>query len=160
MKNVYSLLILSLLLIVTQSSSIAQTAGMPGFINGDKVNMRSDHSTQARPVTMLNKGQRINIITSYQPEGNYNEAILRKTTDFYSEDYGYKLFTLHQGKAVLVKDRVGDMYNVSFKNESTGNIGYAKIQSHLLEFIGGDTWYFVEANGQKGWVFGKYVTYY
>lgn len=138
----------------------AQISSIPGFINGDKVNLRTDHTTQARVVTMLNKGQRISILTSYQPNGNYNEAILRATTDFYDETYGNKVFTLHQGKAVLVGDRIGDQYRISFKNETTGFVGHAKIQSHLLEFIGGDTWYFIEVNGQKGWVFGKYVSYY
>lgn len=159
MKKVFfvSLYLCSFLLL---HSVHAQVSSMPGFINGDKVNLRTDHTTQARVVTMLNKGQRISILTSYQPTGNYNEAILRSTTDFYDENYGYKVFTLHQGKAVLVGERIGDQYKISFKNESTGHMGYAKIQSHLLEFIGGDTWYFIEVNGQKGWVFGKYVSYY
>jgi hypothetical protein len=42
----------------------------------------------------------------------------------------------------------------------TGKTGYARIDSNRLEFIGGDAWYFVEVNGMRGWVFGKYVAYY
>lgn len=142
------------------SQCFAQLTGLPGYISGDKVNMRSDHSTQASAIMLLSKGQKVNILKSYRPDDNSNEAILRTSTDFYNEDYGVKVFTLPKGKAVLVQGRPGDYCSISFRNEKTGNVGYAKIQTHLLEFIGGDTWYYVETGGRKGWVFGKYVNYY
>lgn len=138
---------------------LAQSTGMSGYITGDKVNMRTDHTTQASAIMLLKKGQSIRILKSYRPDDNSNEAILRTSTDFYNEDYGQKVFTLPKGKAVLVKGRPGDQCAISFRNESTGKIGYAKIQTHLLEFIGGDTWYYIETEGRKGWVFGKYVSY-
>jgi uncharacterized protein YraI len=141
-------------------NSLAQSSSMPGYINGDNINVRADHSTQSRVVTMLARGQRISIISSYRPEGNYNEAILRVSTDFYDSTYGNKLFSLAKGKAVVVNEYIGGMYNISFKNDVTGRTGYARIDSNRLEFIGGDAWYFIEVNGIRGWVFGKYVAYY
>lgn len=109
---------------------------------------------------MLARGQRISIISSYRPEGNYNEAILRSSTDFYDSNYGNMLFSLPKGKAVVVSTYDNGMYNISFWNDMTGKTGYARIDSNRLEFIGGDAWYFVEVNGMRGWVFGKYVAYY
>jgi uncharacterized protein YraI len=138
----------------------AQTSSMPGYVNGDNVNLRADHTTQSRVVTMLARGQRISIISSYRPEGNYNEAILRASTDFYDANYGNILFSLPKGKAVVVGTYDGGMYNISFRNDMTGRTGYARIDSNRLEFIGGDSWYFVEVNGFRGWIFGKYVAYY
>jgi uncharacterized protein YraI len=141
-------------------NSSAQSSAMPGYINGDNVNLRADHTTQSRVVTMLARGQRISIISSYRPEGNYNEAILRAATDFYDSTYGNLLFSLPKGKAVVVNTYDGGMYNISFRNDMTGRTGYARIDSNRLEFIGGDAWYFIEVNGMRGWVFGKYVAYY
>lgn len=109
---------------------------------------------------MLKRGQDIYIITSYRPEGNDNEAILRVNTEFYDQDYGVKLFSLPKGKAVKVNSFQNNMYNISFRNDKTGKMGYAKIDPNRLEFIGGETWYFVEVGNLKGWVFGKYVSYY
>lgn len=138
---------------------LAQRSGVPGYINGNKVYMRVDHSTKAKSIMQLNKFHEVKILSSFQPDENYDEAILRQSTDFYDESFGYKVFTLTKGKAVVVLDEEDDYYNISFKNVSTGKTGYAKIESHLLEFIGGDTWYYVETNGRRGWVFGKYVSY-
>jgi hypothetical protein len=133
---------------------------MPGYISGDNVNMRADHSTQAKSIALLKKNQRIFIISSYRPESNDNEAILRVSTDFYDETYGLKLFTLPKGKAVMVNRLDGNQYYISFKNDKTGRVGYAKIDTHRLEFINGETWYYVDVDNKKGWVFGKYVSYY
>lgn len=137
-----------------------QASSMPGYINVDNVNMRVDHTTQAKVITMLKKGQGIYIITSYRPEGNNDEAILRSKTDFYDTNYGFVLFSLPKGKAVKVNSYNGSQYDISFRNDMTGKTGFAKIDPNRLEFIGGETWYFVEVNNQRGWVFGKYVSYY
>ena len=133
---------------------------MPGYINGDDVFLRADHTTQSKAITTLDKGQRIFIISSYRPKGNDNEAILRVSTDFYDEDFGVKLFTLPKGKAVVVNGLENDMYRISFRNDKSGRTGFAKIDTHRLEIIGGETWYYVEVNNRNGWVFGKYVAYY
>jgi len=149
-----------LLLLLLCKLSIGQISSMPGYINGDNVNMRADHSTQAKAITLLKKGQGISIITSYRPQGNENEAILRSNTDFYDTNYGLVMFSLPKGKAVKVNGYNNNQYNISFRNDLSGKTGYAKIDPNKLEFIGGETWYFIEVNGQKGWVFGKYVSYY
>lgn len=133
---------------------------MPGYISGDNVNMRADHSTQSRSVGMLRKGQNVYIVTSYRPDGNDDEAILRVNTDFYDTNYGVKLFSLPRGKAVKINGYYNEMYNISFRNDRSGKTGYAKIHPNRLEFIGGETWYFVEVNNMSGWVFGKYISYY
>ena len=159
-KNISQLLLLFVMAISSWQDISAQVSLMPGYINGDNVNLRSDHSTQSKAITMLKRGQSIYILTSFRPEGNDNEAILRVNSDFYDTDYGMKLFSLPKGKAVKINGRSGEMYNISFKNDMTGKTGYAKIDPSRLEFIGGDTWYFVEVNQLRGWVYGKYVSYY
>jgi hypothetical protein len=138
----------------------AQSSSMPGYITGDDVFLRADHTTQSKAITTLDKGQHIFIISSYRPKGNDNEAILRVNTDFYDEDYGVKIFSLPKGKAVVVNGLEKDMYRISFRNDKSGRTGFARIDTHRLEFIGGETWYYVEVNNKKGWVFGKYVSYY
>jgi hypothetical protein len=70
------------------------------------------------------------------------------------------MFTLDRGKAVKVSRRQNDKYLISFRNDKTGSIGYAQIETNRLEFIGGETWYYVEVNNKTGWVFGKYVQSY
>lgn len=148
---------LVLFFINTNTSLFSQSTTTPGTIKGDNIYLRSDHTTQSKPITTLSRGQSINIVNSYTPSGNDNEAILRARTDFYDETYGVKLFTLDRGKAVKVINRQNDKYRISFRNDRTGSIGYAQIETNRLEFIGGETWYFVEVNNKTGWVFGKYV---
>ena len=161
MKKLALFFILSFIFSLFLSNhAVSQVSAMPGYISGDNVNLRSDHSTQSKAITMLKRGQDIYIITSYRPEGNDDEAILRVNTEFYDQDYGVKLFSLPKGKAVKVNSFKNNMYNISFRNDKTGKMGYAKIDPNRLEFIGGETWYFVEVNNLKGWVFGKYVSYY
>jgi hypothetical protein len=138
----------------------AQTSSMPGYISGDNVNLRTDHTTQAASLGMLKKSQPVLIISSFRPAGNDDEAILRVNTDFYDETFGYKLFSLPKGKAVIVNGLEDSQYRISFKNEKTGKIGFAKIDTHRLEFIGGETWYYIETGNKRGWVFGKYVAFY
>ena len=148
----------TLLLVLYPSLNIfAQSMTWPGSIKGDNVYLRSDHSTQSKALTTLSRGQSITIINSYTPSGNDNEAILRAKTDFYDETYGVKMFSLDRGKAVKVNRRQNNKYHISFRNDRTGNIGYAPIETNRLEFIGGETWFYVEVNNKTGWVFGKYV---
>jgi hypothetical protein len=142
------------------SCALSQTSSLPGVITGDDVFLRSDHTTQSKAIKTLDKGQRVFIISSFRPKGNDNEAILRVSTDFFDEDYGVKLFTLPKGKAVVVNGLENDRYRISFRNDKSGRVGFAKIDTHRLEFIGGETWYHVEVNNMTGWVFGKYVAYY
>ncbi len=161
--------------LVINLSALAQTSSMPGYIIGDNVNIRSGHTTQSASLGMLKKGQPVYIISSFRPSDNDNEAILRVSTDFYDETFGYKLFSLPKGKAVVVNGLDDNQYRISFRNEKSGKMGFAKIHTHRLEFIGGETWYYVEidplqsksstvkvAYGEaiSGWVFGKYVAYY
>ena len=107
----------------------AQKSSMPGYITGDDVFLRADHTTQSKAITTLDKGQRIFIISSYRPKGNDNEAILRVNTDFYDEDFGVKLFTLPKGKAVVVNGLENDMYRISFRNIAQR---YARSRTSLL----------------------------
>lgn len=148
---------LVLFIINTSTSLFSQSTTIPGTIKGDNIYLRSDHTTQSKAITTLSRCQRINIVNSYTPSGNDNEAILLARTDFYDETYGDKMFTLDRGKAVKVINRQNDKYRISFRNDRTGSIGYAQIETNRLEFIGGETWYFVEVNNKTGWVFGKYV---
>jgi hypothetical protein len=159
-KQLFKLSLFALILMSFSVEGNAQVSAMPGYITGDNVNLRSDHTTQSNALMMLKRGQDVFIITSYRPSGNDNEAILRVNTDFYDENYGLKLFTLPKGKAVIVNDYDDERYSISFRNEKTGKMGYAQIDPNRLEFIGGDTWYFVEVGSKKGWVYGKYVAYY
>jgi uncharacterized protein YgiM (DUF1202 family) len=161
--------------IFTNFATWAQTSSMPGYISGDNVNLRVDHTTQAASLGILKKGQPVYIISSFRPTGNDNEAILRVSTDFYDETFGYKLFSLPKGKAVIVNGLDDNQYRISFRNEKSGKMGFAKIDTHRLEFIGGETWFLVEIDPSQskssthkvpygeaitGWVFGKYVAYY
>ncbi len=159
-KRLFFFSTLLIIFIIPSSKLFSQSMSWPGSIKGDNVYLRSDHTTQSKALATLSRGQSINIISSYAPSGNNNEAILRAKTDFYDETYGVKMFTLDRGKAVKVSRRQNDKYLISFRNDNTGSVGYAQIETNRLEFIGGETWYYVEVNNKTGWVFGKYVQSY
>lgn len=126
-------------------------------VTGSSVNMRSNHSTTASPVTLLNYGQEVTILDRYRPQGNYDEAILKSQTNFYDESSGQFVFSLIKGKAVQVISNDGDRCRITFVNEKN-KTGFASISPSQLEFISGEAWYYIStASGQKGWVLGKYI---
>ena len=135
-------------------------ANNSGYINADRVYLRSDHSTKASVLLMMDRGQSVEIINNYRPSSNFDEAILRYQTNFYSQSTGAFMFYLSKGKAVKIVRKDGSDYYVSFRNDQTGATGYSTISGDRLEFIGGDVWYYVKVNGIYGWVFGKFVSYY
>lgn len=130
------------------------------YINAERVYLRSNHSTKASALLLMNKGQYVEVLNKYRPSSNFDEAILISQTNFYQKNSGIFMFTLPKGKAVKIVSKNGNNYYVSFQNDQTGAVGYTTISGNLLEFIGGDTWYYVKVNGLQGWVFGKFVTFY
>lgn len=130
------------------------------YINADRVYLRSNHSTKASSLLLMNKGQYVEVLNKYRPSSNFDEAILISQTNFYQKNSGIFMFTLPKGKAVKIVSKNGNNYYVSFRNDQTGAVGYTTISGNLLEFIGGDVWYFVKVNELQGWVFGKFVTFY
>jgi hypothetical protein len=123
-------------------------ANNSGYINADRVYLRSDHSTKASVLLMMDRGQSVEIINNYRPSSNFDEAILRYQTNFYSQSTGAFLFYLSKGKAVKIVRKDGSDYYVSFRNDQTGATGYSTISGDRLEFIGGDVWYYVGIIGQ------------
>jgi hypothetical protein len=128
------------------------------FVNTGNVSLRSDHTVKSERITVLKQNTPVVLIDSYVPEGNGDEAILRQSTDFYDNSMGYKLFSLGKGKAVIVGNYDGTYYSISYKDDRTGNMGYARITPDRLEFIGGEDWKLVEVEGKRGWILGKYVS--
>lgn len=158
MKNfkLYFILTFTSLLLISLSGYSQQ-----GYITGSGVLIRSDHSTSGAKKGSLKLNQEVDILDVYYPSNNYNEAILRTKTKFYSQGNGAYLFSLGSGKAVKVIENINQyQYRISFKNKN-GSVGFAKISSDRLEFINGEKWYKVRTNsGLVGWVFGKYVQEY
>lgn len=130
-----------------------------GKINGSNVLVRSDHSIQGKRKAVLKKDELVRIEDEYRPQANYGQAILRSSTPFYYEDSDIFAFKLGKGKAVrAIGDERNNQYTISFEDDKTGKMAYAKVSTNQLEFISGDVWYLITtSSGIKGWVFGKFI---
>jgi hypothetical protein len=128
------------------------------IVTGQDVNMRAEPSINAKRIASLDRNARVRIETEQSPEGNGREAILREKTDFYYSNSNTKAFSLNSGRAVNVLGRASDyQWNISFQ-EKGGQLGFATVDDSRVEFIAGDTWYYINTeDGQRGWVLNKFI---
>ncbi|MFM7814159.1 MAG: hypothetical protein ACKO66_06550 [Flavobacteriales bacterium] len=128
------------------------------IVTGQDVNMRAEPSINAKRVASLDRNARVRIETEQSPEGNGREAILKAKTDFYNTSTGQKVFSLNSGRAVNVLGRANDyQWNISFQ-EKGGQTGFATVNESQVEFISGDTWYYINTeDGKRGWVLNKFI---
>ncbi|MDG4950769.1 SH3 domain-containing protein [Weeksellaceae bacterium KMM 9724] len=126
-----------------------------GVITGNKVIIRSNHTTKSNNMGNYVKGERVEILDEYYPANN-TEAIAKKQIYLYN-DYGRFLYTLVPGKAVEILEETHGEYWVSFDHPEYGKLT-ATVNGSDLDFISGDKWYKVRRNnGQTGWVFSKFL---
>lgn len=131
-----------------------------GYVNGDDVFVRSQPSTDSKPVTMLNKKTRVEVLESQMNNVNSSTYILKADGCIGYDLNSPQKFTLNKGLAL--------------KYESPGkypNQVYCKIQtavgektvainnfSNVAEKITNNDWYNVRlSDGKTGWIYSKFV---
>jgi hypothetical protein len=124
-------------------------------IKGTSVIMRSEPSINGAKVENFTSNELVDIIAASRPTNN-NEAIIRKNVEFVGNN---NRFTLNKGKAVVIDEYDSNfgVYEVSFQHPEYGTMS-ATLSESEISIISNEVWYKVRrANGQVGWVFGKFV---
>ncbi len=138
------------------SGSTSQKAAKVGIINGDGVVMRSGNSIESAKLSNFTNGEKVEILEETKPK-NENQAITTKPIKLYSDYNGKYMATLNKGKALVIEEFTGTEYKVSFQHPEFGKL-YATVASSELESISNEIWFKVKrANGQEGWVIGKFL---
>lgn len=131
-----------------------------GYINGDDVFVRSQPSTDGKPITMLNKRTQVEVLDSQSNNIALTTYILKVDGCIGYDLNSTQKFTLNKGLAL--------------KYESPGkypNQAYCKIQtavgektvainnfSNVAERITNNDWYKVRlSDGKIGWIYSKFV---
>ena len=131
-----------------------------GYINGDDVFVRSQPSTDGKPITMLNKRTQVEVLDSQSNNIVLTTYILKVDGCIGYDMNSTQKFTLNKGLAL--------------KYESPGkypNQAYCKIQtavgektvaihnfSNVAEKITNNDWYKVRlSDGKIGWIYSKFV---
>ena len=124
-------------------------------IKGTSVIMRSEPSINGAKIENFTTNELVEIVAASRPNNN-NEAIIRKNVEFVGNN---NRFTLNKGKAVVIEEYDANfgVYEVSFQHPQYGTMS-ATLSEAEISLISNEVWYKVRrANGQVGWVFGKFV---
>lgn len=135
-------------------------AATRGRITGDNVIMRSAATVQSAKVDNFAKNE---TVTIYARAGasSTNEAVVTEDIQLYSYTGTGKtpMYILPKGKAVLLQEYIeqSDCYRVSYQHPEMGKLE-AVVKTSQLDNILNQTWFQVRrANGQTGWVLGKFL---
>lgn len=135
-------------------------AATRGRITGDNVIMRSAATVQSAKVDNFTKNE---MVTIYARAGasSTNEAVVTEDIQLYSYTGNGKtpMYILPKGKAVLLQEYIeqSDSYRVSYQHPEMGKLE-AVVKTSQLDNILNQTWFQVRrANGQTGWVLGKFL---
>lgn len=124
------------------------------YINGNRVNVRSQPNTKSKVITQVNQGEYVSVLDSHRAGGG-NEAILNQSVEFYNQ-YGNYTFSLNRGKAVRVEGDLGDKYRISYHNGSYRS--YATVYKGAVDFLAGEYWVKIRTNsGRVGWILNRYI---
>jgi len=125
-------------------------------IVGTGVLMRAQPSVEGAKMGSFNNNESVEVLESKAPQ-NQNEAVTATEVKLYSDYNGKYITTLNKGKALVIDRKEGDTYYVTYQHPQYGKL-YATLPSSSLESIANLSWYKVKrANGQAGWVLGKFV---
>ena len=135
----------------TQTADVKQ-----GYITGENVIMRAGASVQSSKLGNFDYNEVVTVLRE-QISPTSNEAVTKQKVTLYTESGGNAV-ELPQGKAVLVEN-----YNIGSSIVSSKDPQKGKVKGHVptyqLDFTSDDVWYQVQrANGQQGWVLGKFLT--
>lgn len=129
-------------------------------ITGTSVTMRKAASVRSDKLGSFNNNEEVTVLET-KNVNNENEAILTKPIPLYvsESNSGEVAMTLPKGKAVVIEKYNADdnKYEVSYQAEGKGKL-FASISADAVETISYSTWYRVKrANGDEGWVLGKFL---
>lgn len=141
-------------------STETQTSNPGSRISGTGVVMRKESSVKSEKIGNFNDNEQVSVLET-KNVNNDNEAILTKVIALYASESGsgQEIMQLPKGKAVVIENYDTDQnkYYISYQDAKKGKL-YAHIDSDALETISYSTWYKVKrANGQEGWVLGKFL---
>lgn len=126
-----------------------------GTITGSNVSIRQSGTIKSEKVGVFDNNEAVKILSSMNVK-NEGEAILSKSITVKGSGGSV---TLTKGKAVMIEDydSATSSYQVSYEDPKKGKLN-AQIEASAAETIIFATWFNVErANGEKGWVLGKFL---
>jgi uncharacterized protein YqfB (UPF0267 family) len=149
--------------IAEQAVSAPAQAAVPASkprIMGTSVTMRKEASVKSDKLGSFNNNEEVTVLET-KNVNNENEAILTKPIQLYvsESNSGDVAMTLPKGKAVVIEkyDADDNKYEVSYQAGDKGKL-FAGISADAVETISYSTWYRVKrANGEEGWVLGKFL---
>ncbi|MFN0035923.1 MAG: hypothetical protein ACKVUS_12745 [Saprospiraceae bacterium] len=136
-------------------SSTASAEEAKARINGSNVTMRKDASVQSEKLGSFDSGEAVEVLETKNVD-NENEAILTKPITV--KGSGGEV-SLPKGKAVVIDkyQQENNHYQVTYQDPQKGKLT-AEIDASAVETITYSTWYRVKrANGETGWVLGKFL---
>ncbi len=125
-------------------------------INATNVVMRAGSSAQSEKLGNFNLDETVEVVSIVDAE-NPNESILKEDVELSANGQSV---VLPAGKAVMVDkyDQQRDVATISYNHSTKGKL-VAEVDGGKLDLISFSRWYQVKrANGERGWVFGKFLS--
>lgn len=126
-----------------------------GIIIGSNVTMRKEASVKSEKLNSFDNSEQVEILETKNVD-NENEAILTKPITVTGS--GGEV-NLPKGKAVVIEKYLqeNNHYQVTYQDPQKGKLT-AEVDASAVETITYSTWYRVKrANGETGWVLGKFL---
>lgn len=138
-----------------------------GLVNGNDVFVRSQPSTDSKPITMVNKGEEVEVLTSRAHNDGDERFYVMKVN-------GYKALDIDTRQEIILNSGLALKYLGRGNNSDqavcmikTGDrdrrvwlrYGFGNGPSCVVEKMSNNEWYNVRlGNGQVGWIYSKFVT--
>lgn len=125
-------------------------------INATNVIMRGGSSVQAEKIGTFNLNETVEVVSIVDAE-NPNESILKEEVELSANGQSV---VLSAGKAVMVEkyDQQSGVATIAYNHSTKGKL-YAEVDGEVIDLISFSRWYQIKrANGEKGWVFGKFLS--
>jgi cell wall-associated NlpC family hydrolase len=141
---------LGLVLACTFAASNTAFAATKGTINADNVNIRTQASTSSDVMKMLSKG--VTVTVTDNVDGWYKLSTATGGVAYVKQDF----VTITQADAVVTDSFINVRSNPSITADVIGVVN----QGQVVTVTGAENedWYTVSYNGQKGYVYGEYVS--
>ena len=135
-------------------------------ITGDDVFVREGPSTEYRPITTLNKGDKVRVVDNYKNKHN-NNLYMVIADNYKAKDLDTNTeIILHKGLAIEYlegNNRGGAICKIQVNGKDKRVLlptGFAVGTSDVVQHISADNWYNVQlTDGKTGWVYGEFIKF-
>ena len=128
-----------------------------GQITGTSVNVREDHSLQAKVRARVSVRETVDILEEWSEPGT-DSAVLAKDVEIDIPGTGKKLLRKGTGIAVISRNEANQTIDFTIPSENTANVLRVP-KNTVLEAMQWPWFRIRKKNGQEGWIFGKYLSH-